>query len=227
MSIIQETDTLNKFRALQKDLAHRESEVARLEAELEQIDEVSRIEKRIQEKGRQRSEKALEIEETIRRGSDRYSMVRASFNRVIRSVLRRIAVISIGINKEGNLDFDINLQKADSDDLTSEDKGTSYKKLLCAAFDIALLLSYKNESFFRFVYHDGVLEGLDNRKKRAFLEIVRDVCDNHGMQYILTLLDADIPRDEGDQRVPFSDDEILRELYEGSDDGRLFRMPPF
>ena len=59
---------------------------------------------------------------------------------------------------------------------TSEGKGTSYKKLLCAAFDIAVLKSFATESFYRFVYHDGILEGLDNRKKVQFLKVVRASC---------------------------------------------------
>lgn len=227
MSIVQETDTLSKFRLLQKGLAHREAEIVRLEADLERVDEASRVERRIQEKKRLRSEKSLEIEGEIRRGNSHYSTIRTGFNRVMHSVLRRIAVISVALNNKGNIDFEINLQKAGSGDLTSEDKGNSYKKILCAAFDIALLVAYKDDDFFRFVYHDGILEGLDQRKKVAFLDIVRDVCANHGIQYILTLIDADIPRDADDLRVPFTEGEILRELYEGSAEGRLFRMKQF
>jgi uncharacterized protein YydD (DUF2326 family) len=40
---------------------------------------------------------------------------------------------------------------------------------ICALFDLALLKVYESAPFFHFVYHDGVLEGLDDRKKIAFL----------------------------------------------------------
>ncbi|MCP4545408.1 MAG: DUF2326 domain-containing protein [bacterium] len=227
MSVLQETETFQKFRSLQKTLASREAEIARLDAELAQLDEAARIAKKIQHLNQQREEVAEKIQDEIMAGNARYAAIRQRFNRIVHTVIRRHAIISASVNTKGNLEFAAGIQEPDSMNLTSEDKGTSYRKLLCAAFDMALLLAYENESFYRFVYHDGVLEALDNRKKRAFLEVIRDLCDRHGMQYILTLIDADIPRDENDQRIPFLEGEIIRELFEGSDEGRLFRMPSF
>ena len=92
---------------------------------------------------------------------------------------------------------------------------------------MALLQAHKSASFYRFVYHDGVFEGLDNRKKRQLLTVIRDLCHNLGMQYILTVIDADMPRDEVDKKIQFAPDEIVLELHEGSDSGRLFHMPKF
>ncbi len=95
------------------------------------------------------------------------------------------------------------------------------------AFDLSVLRAHHPTDFFRFVYHDGALETLDNRKKRQLLQVIRDACDNYGIQHILSLIEDDLPRDDNDERIPFSKDEIVRELNDDGDTGRLFRMPKF
>ncbi len=56
---------------------------------------------------------------------------------------------------------------------------------------------------------------------------VRDFVARTGVQYILTVIDSDLPRDENDGKLLFSREEVIRELHDGGDGGRLFRMPPF
>jgi uncharacterized protein YydD (DUF2326 family) len=42
-----------------------------------------------------------------------------------------------------------------------------------------------------------------------------------------TDIDDDIPRDDQDKKMEFDAAEIVRELHDQGDDGRLFRMPRF
>ena len=109
-------------------------------------------------------------------------------------------------------------------EVTAAGLGNTYKKFLCMAFDLAVLMTYSKRSFYRFVYHDGALEGLDKRKKLNFLKVVREICRENGIQYILTLIDTDMPRDGIDRVVPFADDEIILRLHDRDDTGRLFEM---
>ena len=209
-------------------LVGRESEIARLQAELEQLDRVAQIDKDIRELERQRVEEIGSIDATVRSGSTLYSGVRREFNRILKTVIDVPANLSTSINKNGNVEFEVALLKADAAGVaTSEDKGTSYRHLMCCAFDMALLTAHTSSSFYRFVYHDGVFEGLDNRKKLKLIETIRDLTDRLGIQYILTVIDSDMPRDEQDKIVYFDKQDIIRELHEGSDEGRLFRMPKF
>ncbi len=71
------------------------------------------------------------------------------------------------------------------------------------------------------------MEGFDNRVKTGFLEAVNKYCNEYKLQYILTVIDADIPRGIDDARNPFPKDTIVREFHEAGDDGRLFNMPKF
>jgi uncharacterized protein YydD (DUF2326 family) len=228
LSVVQDTDSLRKFRKLQKTLVSRETEIARLETILEHLDKVTSIDKNIRELSKERDGHVEATETMIRKGNPLYQTVRDKFNNIIKAILNLPAVISINTNKEGNIEFQANILKSESSSITtSEDKGTSYRRLLCCAFDISLLYAHRKGSFYRFVYHDGVFEGLDNRKKVLLLKVVRELCEQERMQYILTVIDSDIPRDIFDKPIPFAQNEIMLNLFEGEDKGRLFRMPKF
>lgn len=196
--------------------------------ELEQLDKVSDIDRRIQKVLSDRDALVQKIEDAVRRGNDRYERIRVEFGRIVKRILGIPAVLSISVNREGNPEFKAALLRSEKQLIaTSDDKGNSYRQLLCSAFDLALLSEYSDDSFFRFVYHDGILESLDERKKKQLLDVVNELCATKGIQYIMTLIDADIPRDADDQRIPFKDNEIVRRLSDASDDGRLFRMEKF
>lgn len=94
---------------------------------------------------------------------------------------------------------------------------------MCVCFDLALLITYGHKSYFRFVYHDGVLENLDNRKKIEFLNLIRSICVENNIQYILTLIEDDTPTHM--ENIQFLDEEIVLVLTdEAGDKGRLFSM---
>ena len=108
-----------------------------------------------------------------------------------------------------------------------QSEGKSYKQMLCALFDLALLSAYEDAPFYHFVYHDGILEGLDDRKKLLFLDLVRELIGTAKFQYILSVIDSDIPRDADDNRVEFTKQEIVLRLHDNGDQGRLFKMSEF
>ena len=89
---------------------------------------------------------------------------------------------------------------------------------------MAVLRAHLHENFPRFVYHDGVLESLDDRKKENLLTVIRRYT-SLGVQSIITLIDSDLPtRAEGDPAF-FDDSEIVLLLHDEGENGRLFRMP--
>ena len=228
IATLQEEEWFQKFRAIQTDLVRREGELARLESDLERIDVLSRTEREIREMTSERGQIIADIQDNVNAGNPIYLAVRSRFNNIIKSVLELPALLSTTINGEGNIEFEANIiQDELSAKFTSEGKGTSYKKLLCAAFDMALLETYADKRFYRFVYHDGILEGLDNRKKQRFLRVIEQFCNTYQLQYILTVIDADLPRDTDDKKVSFPNDVIIKEFHEASDEGRLFNMPKF
>ncbi|NKB87179.1 MAG: DUF2326 domain-containing protein [Acidobacteria bacterium] len=57
-----------------------------------------------------------------------------------------------------------------------------------------------------------MLEAADNRKKVALLAAVRRICAEYDLQYVLTLIDSDLPRNEHDNRLLFAEAEIVRDF---------------
>jgi uncharacterized protein YydD (DUF2326 family) len=75
-----------------------------------------------------------------------------------------------------------------------------------------------DEKYPRFVYHDGVFESLDDRKKENLLAIIRRYAEL-GLQPIITLIDSDLPVRDAEQPV-FSSDEIVITLHDEGEQGR-------
>ncbi len=226
LEIVTQRETLNKFRALQARLLKEEEGLVNLRQELADLDQAAGFRQRLRRLKEDRLHLVDEVEAMVRAGSDRYTSARGHFADFARSIILVPAVLSSSVNTRGNLEFRTRvLEGKSSRRETDEGEGTSYKKVLCACFDLSMLAIRAQEDFYRFVYHDGIFEGLDNRRKVSLLDTVRRTCDDYGIQYILTVIDSDMPRDEKDNRLLFEPDEIIRELHDGGDDGRLFRMP--
>jgi uncharacterized protein YydD (DUF2326 family) len=224
LSVLKDKDSYEKFKHYQKSLAKIDGDIARLEEKLENLGKVGELEAQIKALDETLRTQMEAIKELIDRGNDSYTEIRRQFNRFIQAVLNVPAMISISQNRNGNIDFHPGIQDPKNMEVTAEGYGTTYKKFLCMAFDLAVLMTYSKRSFYRFVYHDGALEALDDRKKINFLNEVRKICREYDLQYIMTLIDSDLPRDELENKVVFPDDEIVLKLHDRDDTGRLFQM---
>jgi len=205
-------------------LAKVEAEIGRLEEKLEHLGKMWELETQIGQLNDEMKIQTEAVKSLINRSNNTYKEIRGVFGHIFQAVLNTPAIISLSQNKEGNIEFHADIQNPENMEITAEAYGTTYKKLMCMAFDLAVLITYSKRSFYRFVYHDGALEGLDNRKKINFLNVVREICRENDLQYILTLIDSDIPRDELGKSVAFLDEEIVLRLHDRDETGLLFKM---
>lgn len=222
LSYLTEKDSYSKFKEIQKQLAKKEADMIRLNDKLEAIDKTSKFASNIETKHNDIDNKVKEIRDSI--SEQKHSDIRKIFNSIIEEILDRNALISLKQNSVGNVNFDAKIQNPRNLTITSEDDGNTYKKLLCMAFDLSILIHYANKSFYRFVYHDGALEALDDRKKIKYLSFIRKICSEYNLQYIITLIDSDLPTDENGNIVKFQDDEISLKLHDKDDSGKLFKI---
>ena len=228
LEILGQRETLEKFKEYQRDLLGEEEALRTLREKLAEADRAGQIRAEIRRLKEELADLAERIREMVRRSSDLYRLIRQQFGAIAQALISHAAVLFTDVNDHGNLEFKtrvMDLKHGATE--TEEGEGTSYKKLLCASFDLALLRAHAEEDFYRFVYHDGVFEGLDNRRKVTLLDTVQAAYNEHRLQYILTVIDTDLPRNDEDQKLLFSEDQIVRELHDGGDSGRLFRMPAF
>ncbi|MBL8149783.1 MAG: DUF2326 domain-containing protein [Blastocatellia bacterium] len=231
LSVLQGTDTFKKFKEFQKKLVELEADIIRYQSQIESISEVTKQKEKQREIANKILDQKNSIENQIHEGNSRYSKIRKTFHEIVHKIINQAAIISLTLNSQGNVDFEDFIPEEHSEtEITSKGEGASYKKVLCVAFDLAILIAYRFESFFRFVYHDGVLEGLDNRKKRQFIELVRDICAKNDIQYILTTIEDDIPNKDkkGDPTFQntsiFDEKEVILMLSDAGDEGKLFEQ---
>lgn len=221
LSYLIEKDSYSKFKEMQKRLAQHEADIIRLRDKLEAIDKTAMLAKRVEVKEDEIKAKTEEISILI--NEQKHAEIRKIFNSIIEQILSTNALLSIKQNSQGNVDFEANIQKPTDLTVTAEDRGMTYRKLLCIAFDLSLLIHYSTKSFYRFVYHDGALEALDDRKKLNFLSVIRKICEDYKLQYILTIIDSDLPQDKTGSVVDFPDEEVCLKLHDRDVSGKLFK----
>lgn len=133
------------------------------------------------------------------------------------------AYISWSLNTNNNVDFTPpKIKTKDSSIDTAKDEGKTYRKILCVMFDLAVLISYNLETYFKFVYHDDVLSQQDNDIKRRLLGLIRNLSLQYDFQYILSVIKSALPTDENDKPIFFDKDEIILELNDKDEIGTLF-----
>lgn len=223
---LQDTEVFEKFKYLQKGLVKIEGELLKLQDKLNVIDSII-------EKQDENNRLLKEIEETVDKLKEaykntetnkKYSSIRSLFSSYYKDIMNEDAILSWKLNTKNNVEFNPpKIQtKDDKRKETAKDEGTTYKKLLCVAFDLAILSAYNNESYYRFVYHDDVLSQQDNGIKHRLLKLIDTLSISYDLQYILSVIKADLPKDEDENPIHFSDEEIVLRLNDKDESGTLF-----
>lgn len=222
LAYLRESEALKKFKKLSNEVIHLKSELLHLEQQREaagRLVELRRKERTLTEAvGRAVDEVEKEIEAASGDEKSMFGRIRYYFSSIIHEVLGQDAILTVNVNNSFGIDF--NAQFIDAAGLaTSEDSGNSYRKLLCIAFDLAVLRAHLDEPFARFVYHDGAFEQLEKRKQEKLLGVFREYA-SLGIQPIATALDSDLEFADHDA---WSDDVALW-LHDEGIDGRLFKV---
>ncbi len=216
-------DVVVKYKAATNGLVERRTELESIRQRRECVRNLQHVRRQIASKKSELATCDAEIHDEIDRVSDvqstgLFAHLRSEFDDIVYKVISQHGMLSVSANAEGHAEF-----KAEISDIrgmsTSQDEGVTYKKLLCVAFDLALLLAHEAKGFPDFVYHDDAFGGLDNRKKENLRDIMRS-CANRGVQQIVTAIDSELPTPDF-----FEAGEITLRLHDDGNDGRLFKMP--
>ncbi|WP_027722855.1 DUF2326 domain-containing protein [Maridesulfovibrio zosterae] len=154
-------------------------------------------------------------------GTPQYADFVGIFNSLAREVLGHKVKLIYNVNNKGNVHFDFEFQDGEGDKVMLE-RGTSYRKMLSIFFDIALILKYYTRNHIRFVAHDGVWDTMGDSLKEKHIKKIRELSAYSNCQFILTMLDDDIPRNYNRENY-FKDNEIVLDLDDREDNtGLLF-----
>jgi uncharacterized protein YydD (DUF2326 family) len=224
LSYLSEQDVFVKYRTVSDELVVLKADIMDLERQRVFLSRLQDLRSEI----RTAQERKVDIQEQIEEDVERqnttktsfFNRVRQFFNEIVVAVLDRRALLSVSPNSLGHLQFSAEILD-ETGRATSADAGHTYKKLLCIAFDMAVLRAHAGEAYPRFVFHDGVFESLDNRKKLNLLTVIREY-STFGLQQIITAIDSDLPPIVEEL---FQEEETILMLNDEGDDGRLFKMP--
>jgi uncharacterized protein YydD (DUF2326 family) len=226
LSFLSSTDVFTKYKHVSDEMVTLRADIASLERQrgfLHRLQELrTDIRNLTEERGHLQTQIEADVEQQNSDKSSLFSTIRLFFSEIVEEVIDRKALLSVSPNQLGHLEFKAEILD-ESGNATSADLGHTYRKLLCIAFDMAVLGAHLNSKFPRFVYHDGVFESLDDRKKKNLLAVIRRYA-GLGIQPIITLIDSDLPaRDENDAPV-FDESEIVLTLHDENERGRLFKL---
>ncbi|MFG8086455.1 DUF2326 domain-containing protein [Pseudomonas aeruginosa] len=226
LSFLSGTDIFGKYKQVSDEMVTLRADITSLERQrgfLHRLQELrTEIRALTEERGHLQTQIEADVEKQNSDQNSLFSAIRVFFSEIVEEVIDRKALLSVSPNQAGHLEFRAEILD-ESGNATSADLGHTYRKLLCIAFDLAILRAHLDDKFPRFVYHDGVFESLDDRKKENLLAVIRRYADL-GLQPIITLIDSDLPLRPHDDEAVFGTDEIVVTLHDESEQGRLFKM---
>lgn len=224
LAFLKSEDIFTKYKELSAEISKVNADVAVLKKQQDVLNNIQGKREELRRLHAENSDLRSLAERHVRSVSqDPESLLattRAYFSSIIEQVLGRKVLLTVNINSQGNLDFKADF--VDGNELsTSEGDGTSYRKLMCVAFDLAVLRAHIEGDFPKFVFHDGIFEVLDPRPKQNLMEVIREYSDL-GIQSIITLIDSDAPPPTSIGGPPFENGEVIISLHDDGDKGRLF-----
>lgn len=229
LQFLKEADVFHKFKKTNKDITSLAADVEILTRQKETIENISEIDQNISDCQDKIKNLRTKIEANVKSQdedkSSLFSTIRLHYNEIIETVISRKALLTTPVNNHGHIEFNVSILDAKGKETGASD-GNTYKKLLCIAFDMAVLRAYSTEKFPRFIFHDGAFESLDDRKKLLLTSTIREYSE-FGIQQIITLIDSELPNLKDGTKFSFEDDEIVLLLHDEDNGGQLFMMDPW
>ncbi len=206
LSMLGEKDTFIKYKTYQNELVAVEAEIAKFEAKLENAETIENYTVSLENTKDEIKHISDSIKEQIDQGNPDYQDITILFQSFFKSIMGYTALLIVEPNTNGNVDFDTTVLNS-VQNFTGQGDGHTSNKALCASFVMALLAHYSDKSFFKFAYHDGILESWGNNPKESFMKLARAYCRQYGLQYVVSLIKSDVP-----PGFVFEQDEIRRTL---------------
>ncbi|HIF9244724.1 TPA: DUF2326 domain-containing protein [Photobacterium damselae] len=216
-------DSFLRYKELQQKLSIEEARIEVLKSKLDKLDSAANIEEMLEAAILEQSKLVNILKTKSKRISNKtLEDVGTIFSSLVKRCVELNAYLYVEINNIGNPEFKTGLH-----DHTSQDEGESYRQIISSCFDVSILSYYSDVSFYRFAYHDGIFESINDSLKLNVLEQWREIALQHNLQLIITLHDSDLPLDTNGEKIILPKQEVICELNDRGDDGRLFKIPAF
>lgn len=229
LSFLSGSDVFIKYKQVSEDIIALRADILGLERQRGFLHRLQELRAEVRTLGEKKAQLQGQIEADVeKKNADAesvFSAIRLFFNEIVEEVIDRKGLLSVAPNNDGHLEFKAEILD-ESGNATSADLGHTYRKLLCIAFDLAIVRAHINDKYPRFVYHDGAFEALDPRKKENLAGVLHRYA-YLGLQPVITLLDSELPPLPEGAAPLLKDEEIVLTLHDEGEQGRIFKMKTF
>ena len=221
---LQEVETFQKYNDAQSNINIWRKRVFEAEQKIEAIQDLREKEKTLAYEKIKYNTLRANIANLIEQTTEKATEIRNLFTKYVKRVINQDATLSLEMpqKKEScSIKFKITTLGIDGKETQAGD-GYTYRKEICACMDLAILKSYCDRSFCRFVIHDGCVDSEDHRCAIGYLELIKELAEN-GLQCIVTMIDSVVPLKSDGSKYNLSDDEVILELNDNANgSGKLF-----
>lgn len=217
---LSESNEFDKYTQKQKEILKIQGTIEKLK---NKIDIINKIKEKEIEKNTLIGNRELiinKIQENISEGTIVSKEIKKLFGEYVNKLTSLKGILSIKPLQTGNIEFDYAVMNSQGE-ITQESEGHTYRKALCSCLDLALITEYSDKSFFRFVFHDGCVDGDDGRIAIKYLELIKDLSKTKNLQCIVTMIDSVVPRKADGTQYNISDEEVILELNDNPDNSGL------
>lgn len=225
LSVLTETDTFDKFKKLEKEIVDIKNRIYMTEQYLKKLRQYKCRLKRIKILERRKEKTISLINQSISHPSHTHTHIKELFKRVSNMVLGVDAILTVGLNRQGNLEFNTKVIDTKKILENTKEEGEAFSRMFCFIFDISVALTYKESQFFHFVAHDGLFDNLGHKYKDGLINVL-NMLKNEGIQYIFTSIEDEL-QNVNQEFVQLCKSEYLSRELADNNSQRLFKMDTF
>jgi uncharacterized protein YydD (DUF2326 family) len=206
LSMLTQKDSFKKFKDYQSSLSEIDNQIFNYQQQLRDLDRIQLFEEEQDKRSDQLKEVKKQITAMLDSDPKSYLDIRRLFTEIYKAVFEYTGTIVVKLNTQNNVSFQpIVLDAGES--MTGKSQGNTSRHVMCVSFILAVMATYSDQSFFRFAYNDGVMDGWGDSHKKSFIKLVREYADKYDIQFVTSMINSDLPKD-----FAFEDDEIVRTL---------------
>ena len=182
LSVLTNTDTMDKFKKLEKEVINFKTKIDLHKSRLSIFIEIEAKKTALKTK---KDELNLVIEENKTITFNPFiTDLKTNLIKYGKIVFDRALAFSIGFNTSDNIEFSLKVENTDGFD-NALDEGHTMKKLLCFIFAVALVDTYKEKVFFKFVAFDSPFDGDKNTYQDGIYNVLKEL-ESKNIQTIIT-----------------------------------------
>lgn len=190
LSVLTDSDTMSKFKKIEKEIIDLETNINKEKSKIEKFDLLEAKNIELESKQNQIKTVVTQIQSSIS-DFNKNSSIKKNIGAFARLMFNEEALFSVGLNTYKNIEFNLKLSNNNNFD-NKRDDGHTFRKLLSFLFSISILVSYKENNFFKFAVLDSPFDGDKTDYQDGLYQVIEKVANEHNMQIILTSVEDEI-----------------------------------